>query len=195
MQVEPLVFSPVKFVPDNGAIQSERVGCMYPQLVCPAGLGIEIHAGAVVGGVDGFVAGNGFFAMLEIDSLAGAVVRVKAKGEVDGSFRLCGNAFQPGGITLLDGVLPEHFLKLPVNGKGFGDEQQPGGCHVQAVDDVAARESLLCPLGDGYLSGFAGYAQHAGGFVENGNPRVLPDNFQRESPLGGSMQQWIVFYL
>ena len=48
MQIQPFGFLSVELVADNGAVQSERVGGVYPKLMCASGTWIKSDAGAVI---------------------------------------------------------------------------------------------------------------------------------------------------
>ena len=48
MQIQPFGFLSVELIADNGAVQSERMGGMHPELMGASGAGIKGDAGMIV---------------------------------------------------------------------------------------------------------------------------------------------------
>ena len=78
MQIQPFGFLSVELVADNGAVQSERVGGVYPKLMCASGTWIKSDAGAVIPAFQYLKVCYGGFAIFGMYHLPGAVKRIRA---------------------------------------------------------------------------------------------------------------------
>lgn len=78
MQIQPFGFLSVELIADNGAVQSERMGGMHPELMGASGAGIKGDAGMIVLAFQHFKVGYGGLAMLGMYHLPRAVERVQA---------------------------------------------------------------------------------------------------------------------
>ena len=146
MEAEPVGRVPVERVAHDGSVQPEGMGGMHAELVRPPRKGVEVYQRAPLAAGDDGIARHGRFSVPEIDALPGAVVRVGSEGQFDDALVRREDAFHPGGITLPDCLAVEECLHLPVSLCILGKEQQPGGCHVQAVDVPAAGIACLDQL-------------------------------------------------
>ena len=67
----------------NRGVQPFGVGAVYAQLVGPACVGVELHAGLAVKTLNHFLARDGLLAVILVHKLAGWVVWVGAHTQLD----------------------------------------------------------------------------------------------------------------
>ena len=171
MEVQAVGGLSVEGVAYDGAVQAFRVGGVYTKLVGSAGLGIESHAGSIVYCIHYFIACNCRLAVFVTDHLQGTVVEVGTEGQTDEAFRFgLWNAFEQGDVAFLHGSSFELFLEQGMGILVLGCQEQAGGGHVEAVNEDRAGGigvPFLKQGEHGGLTGFAGYGEHAGGFVDH----------------------------
>lgn len=78
MQIQPFGFLSVELIADNGAVQSERMGGMHPELMGASGAGIKGDTGTVVLAFQYFKVCYSRLAISGMHHLPGAVERVRA---------------------------------------------------------------------------------------------------------------------
>lgn len=138
MEVKTIGRLSVEGVAGNGTVHAIGMGGVDAQLVGATGFGPVGDAGFrfACEDIQHFVAGDGGLAPLEIDHLQGAVVVVRTEGKADKSFRLlaCGDSVEQGDVALLYLPCLELLLQTGMDILFFGDEQQAGSVHVEAMD-------------------------------------------------------------
>ena len=179
VQAEPLGRCPVEGVTHDGAVQSQRMGGVYAELVGASRLRIEGNEGAPVSSsFQDFIIGDGWFSMCQVCYLPGTVVRVGAQGEADASPVVGDQPVQQGDVPLADEALLELPLQASVCFLVLRDEQQAGCIHVQPVYSQGLGVARLHQGLDGGGGFLAGHGEEAGGLVYHQQGFVFVDDFQ-----------------
>lgn len=108
---------------------------MDAELVGAAGEGIEGEEGVGGGAIEDFVVGDGGFAELEVDDLAGTIVGIDGEGQGDDAALAGKMAIETGEVALADGLLLELLLEELVGLGILGSEHQAAGGLVETMDE------------------------------------------------------------
>ena len=129
----------VEGVADDGVAEGLGVDA---DLVGAAGFDADFDEGeGAVGAGDAFEdveVGDGGASVGAAGGHAGAADEVAGDGEGDGSVVLFEVAVEEGDVGLGDLALGEHLAELAVGAVVFGDEDEPAGLLVEAMDDAGA---------------------------------------------------------
>ena len=158
------------------------MGAVDAQLMSAAGMGIEPEATTTVIEAGDNVVGRQRGAAVDgVNHLTRPVVEVGAQGQTDDALVALGLALDDSHIALLDGVGGELPLQVVVGRHGLGDDHQPTGVHVEAVDDERRRgigEAAAHEAQHTLAPALAWNGEQSGGFAHHADVGVVVERAQ-----------------
>ena len=141
MQEQPVAGATVKCVTNDRRTDAERMRGVYAQLMRSTRARNQLDTRLAITPLDGPPLRQRCFSVDRIIDLAGPIVEVDPKCQVDDSGVWPGQAIDPGDVALVDLTTCEQPLEGCMCGPIFCDKQDSRHIEVEAVDEVRLTEA------------------------------------------------------